>query len=307
MHMANEWPSLPYEEWKDTYATLHLFTQIVGKVKLMLMPWTNHSWHAALYLTARGLSTGPIPYGMRTLEIAFDFIDHQLRIQTADGETRSLPLHPQPVAAFYREVLGTLGQLGLPVKIFPMPSEIPDAIRCDEDTVHASYDADYANRCWHAMLNAYRVLVRFRARYLGKCSPVHVFWGSFDLAVTRFSGRRAPPHPGGVPNLPDRVAREAYSHEVCSVGFWPGGPALATPVFYAYAYPEPPGFASTPIRPEGAYYHAQLHEFVLPYELVRNAQSPDDMLMDFCQSTYVAAADLGKWNRAELEFAQPPV
>src|SRR5690349_9012687 len=188
MHMANEWPSLPYEEWKDTYATLHLFTQIVGKVKLMLMPWTNHSWHVALYLTARGLGTGPIPYGMRTVDIAFDFIDHELRIQTADGETRTLPLHPQPVAGFYRDVLDTLGQLGLPVKIIPMPNEIPDAIPCDQDTIHASYDADYANRCWHAMLHAHRVLSRFRARYLGKCSPVHFFWGSFDLAVTRFSG-----------------------------------------------------------------------------------------------------------------------
>lgn len=303
MHMANEWPSLPYEEWKDTCATLHLFTQIVGKVKLMLMPWTNHSWHAALYLTARGLGTGPMPYGLRTVDIAFDFIDHVLRIQTADGATRTLPLHPQPVAGFYRDVLDTLGQLGLPVKIVPMPNEIPDAIPCDQDTVHASYDADYANRCWHAMLHAHRVLSRFRARYLGKCSPVHFFWGSFDLAVTRFSGRRAPPHPGGVPNLPDWVAREAYSHEVSSVGFWPGGPALPTPVFYSYAYPAPPGFATAPVLPEGAYYHAQLGEFVLPYELVRNAQSPDDMLMDFCQSTYDAAASLGHWNRAELEFA----
>jgi hypothetical protein len=303
MHMANEWPSLPYEEWKDTYATLHLFTQIVGKVKLMLMPWTNHSWHAALYLTARGLSTGPVPYGMRTLQIAFDFIDHELRIQTADGAIRTLPLHPQPVAGFYRDVLDTLGQLGLPVKIVPVPNEIPDAIPCDQDTIHASYDADYANRCWHAMLHAHRVLSRFRARFLGKCSPVHFFWGSFDLAVTRFSGRRAPPHPGGVPNLPDWVAREAYSHEVSSVGFWPGGPALPTPVFYSYAYPAPPGFATAPVLPEGAYYHAELGEFVLPYELVRNAQSPDEMLMDFCQSTYEAAANLGHWNRAELEFA----
>jgi hypothetical protein len=303
MHMANEWPSLPYEDWKDTYATLHLYTQIVGKTKLMLMPWTNHSWHAALYLTARGLSTGPIPYGMRTFELAFDFIDHQLRFQTADGATRALPLHPQPVAGFYRDVLETLAQLNLPVKIFPMPNEIPDAIRCDEDTTHASYDADYANRCWHAMLHAHRVLSRFRARYLGKCSPVHFFWGSFDLAVTRFSGRRAPPHPGGVPNLPDWVAREAYSHEVSSVGFWPGGPGLPAPVFYSYAYPEPPGFSTAAILPEGAYYHDQLREFVLPYELVRNAQSPDDMLMDFCQSTYEAAANLARWDRGELEYA----
>lgn len=302
MHMADEWPSLPYEEWKDTHATLHLYTQIVGKVKLMLMPWTNHSWHVALYLTARGLGTGPVPYGVRTLEIAFDFIDHVLRIQTDDGAVRLLPLHPQPVAGFYRDVLQALDELGLPVKIFPMPNEIPDAIPCDQDTTHASYDADYANRCWHAMLHAQRVLSRFRARFTGKCSPVHFFWGSFDLAVTRFSGRRAPPHPGGVPHLPNWVAREAYSHEVSSVGFWPGGPALPEPVFYSYAYPEPAGFATAAVRPQGAYYHAQLREFVLPYELVRNAQSPDDLLLDFCQSTYEAAADLGKWNRADLEY-----
>jgi Family of unknown function (DUF5996) len=302
MHMANEWPSLPYEDWKDTYATLHLFEQIVGKVKLALTPWTNHAWHAALYLGSRGLTTGPLAYGVRTLEIAFDFIDHELRIQADEGASRALPLHPQPVAGFYRDMLEMLGQLGFPMRINSMPNEIPDAVRFDTDTLHASYDADYVNRCWHAMLHAHRVFTRFRARYLGKCSPVHFFWGSFDLAVTRFSGRRAPPHPAGVPNLPDWVAREAYSHEVSSVGFWPGGAALPEAVFYSYAYPEPAGFALAPLRPEGAYYHPRMREFVLPYDVVRNAPAPDELLMDFCQSTYEAAADGGKWNRAELEF-----
>jgi hypothetical protein len=302
MHMANEWPPLPYEQWKDTYATLHLWTQIVGKVKLALMPWTNHSWHAALYLTPRGLTTLAIPYGMRTFDMRFDFVEHSLHIRTADGESRTLPLKPQPVADFYHQLLATLDQIGLPVKIHPVPNEIPDAIPCDQDHVHTAYDADAANRCWHAMLHAYRVFINFRARFEGKVSPVHFFWGSFDLAVTRFSGRRAPPHPGGVPNLPDWVAREAYSHEVSSVGFWPGGPALPQPVFYSYAYPEPAGYASAKVQPDAAWYHPDLHEFVLPYEVVRNAASPDDMLMDFCQSTYEAAADLAHWDRAALEF-----
>jgi hypothetical protein len=306
---SNAWPPLPYDEWKDTYATLHLWTQIVGKIKLALMPWTNHSWHAALYLNVRGLSTGPMPYGVRTVQIVFDFIGHQLRIGTADGALRVLPLRAQPVADFYQEVLGTLGQLSLPVSIRPMPNEIADAVPCDQDRLHASYDGDAANRCWSAMLQSARVLQRFRARYTGKCSPVHFFWGSFDLAVTRFSGRRAPPHPGGVPNLPDWVAREAYSQEVSSCGFWPGGDALPEPVFYAYAYPEPDGFASSAVQPAAAYYHPQLHEFVLPYEAVRLAHSPDDLLMEFCQSTYEAAAMLGAWNRAELEYApgEPPL
>lgn len=301
MHMMDEWPALPYSQWQDTLATLHLWTQVVGKVKLGLMPWTNHSWHVTLFLTARGLSTLPVPYGLRSFQIDFDFIDHALRIETADGATRLLPLRPQPVAHFYRDVLFTLDELGLPVRIRPMPNEIPDAIPCDQDHVHSAYDGDYANRCWQAMLHAQRVFGRFRAGFRGKCSPVHFFWGSFDLAVTRFSGRRAPPHPGGVPHLPDWVAREAYSQEVSSCGFWPGGPALPEPVFYSYAYPEPAGFADAPIAPAAAYFHPQLREFVLPYEVVREAPSPDDMLMEFCQSTYEAAANLANWNRAELE------
>jgi hypothetical protein len=305
-NIANAWPPLPYEDWKDTYATLHLWLQVVGKVKLALSPWTNHSWHVALYLSARGLTTGPIPYGERTLQIDVDFIGHELRIATADGALRVLPLRAQPVADFYNELLGTLAQLALPVTIHPMPNEIPDAIPCDQDRLHASYDGEAARRCWSAMLQAARVLQRFRAGFTGKASPVHFFWGSFDLAVTRFSGRRAPPHPGGVPNLPDWVAREAYSHEVSSCGFWPGGPALPEPVFYAYAYPEPPGFASSPVRAAGAYYHPQLREFVLPYEAVRQADAPDELLMAFCQASYEAAANAANWDRAELECALPP-
>lgn len=298
----DEWPALPYEQWKDTYATLHLWTQVVGKVKLALMPWTNHSWHAALYLTARGLTTGPLPYGARTLQIDFDFSEHQLTIVTAEGALRTLPLQEQSVAAFYHQVLGTLNELALPVSIHPTANELPGDIRCDQDETHCSYEAEAANRCWTAMLQAQRVFQRFRAGFIGKCSPVHFFWGSFDVAVTRFSGRHAPPHPGGVPNLPDWVAREAYSHEVSSVGFWPGGPALQEPVFYSYAYPEPPGFSKAGAQPAAAYYHPTLHEFVLPYETVRRAHSPDDELMAFCQCTYDAAADLGGWNRAELEY-----
>lgn len=307
MNGADAWPALPYDAWKETNATLHLWMQIIGKIKLAQMPWTNHSWHVALHLTARGLGTGPMPHGARSFQINVDFIDHQLRIESSDGATRSLPLRAQPVADFYHALLALLDQMDLHVQIHPVPNEIADAIPFDQDRAHASYDGEYANRCWRAMMHAERVLARFRARYCGKCSPVHFFWGSFDLALTRFSGRRAPEHPGGVPNLPDRVTREAYSHEVSSCGFWPGGPALPAPVFYAYAYPEPPGFASSPVRPAAAYYHGQLHEFVLPYDDVRLAQSPDDVLMDFFQSTYEATARLGDWNRAELEFAQDAV
>jgi len=301
MSSPNDWPALPYDSWKETYATLHLWTQIVGKIKLAQMPWINHSWHVTFYLTARGLTTLSIPHRARSFQIDFDFIDHQLRIENSDGARRVLPLRPQPVADFYHAVLAALDELGLPMKIHPMPCEIPDAIPFDQDRVHASYDPEYANRCWRVMTQTQRVLQQFRARYCGKCSPVHFFWGSFDLAVTRFSGRRAPPHPGGVPHLSDRVAREAYSHEVSSCGFWPGGAALPSPVFYAYAYPEPAGFASAKVRPGAAFYHADLREFVLPYDEVRQAQSPDEMLLDFCQSTYEATAELGNWKRAELE------
>jgi len=295
------WPSLPFNEWKDTCETLHMLTQVVGKIRLVQSPWINHSWHAPLYVTPRGLTTTPIPHGSRTFEIGFDFIDHVLHIETSDGATRTVKLAPRPVAHFYEELTGKLAELGLPVQINTTPNEVVEAIAFENDREHASYDAEYANRFWRALVQADRVFKEFRARFIGKCSPVHFFWGSFDLAVTRFSGRTAPPHPGGVPHLPDWVAREAYSHEVSSCGFWPGSDQMPEPVFYSYAYPEPEGFATAPVRPHGAGYHAGLREFILPYEEVRQSASPDRALLEFLQTTYEAAADLGKWKRWELE------
>jgi hypothetical protein len=298
---ASSWPPLPYEEWKDTLATLHLWTQIVGKIRLAQTPWTNHSWHVAFYVTSRGLTTSPIPYGRRTFEIVFDFLDHELRIQTGEGAVESIQLAPRTVADFYHEVFGRLGALGLDISIRTLPNEIPNVIPFDVDREHGTYNAEQATRFWRALVQADRVLKNFRSRFAGKSSPVHFFWGGFDLAVTRFSGRRAPPHPGGVPNLPDWVAREAYSHEVSSCGFWPGGEAMPQPVFYAYAYPEPEGFKTAPVRPTAAHYHAGLGEFLLPYDDVRRASSPDALLLDFLQSSYEAAADLGAWDRPALE------
>ncbi len=295
------WPALPYEPWKDTLATLHLWTQIVGKIRLVRTPWTNHSWHVPLYVTSRGLTTSPIPYGERTVTLEFDFLEHWLRIEPDAGPVETVALMPRSVADFYEEVFARLHALGFDIAIRPMPSEIPDPTPLDRDTRHASYDADAAQRFWRALQQSDRVLKTFRARFQGKASPVHFFWGSFDLAATRFSGRTAPPHPGGVPYLPDWVAREAYSHEVSSCGFWPGGDALPEPVYYAYAYPEPEGFKTATVRPEAARYHAGLGEFVLPYEEVRQAGSPDEMLLEFLQTSYEAAADLAKWDRAALE------
>jgi hypothetical protein len=295
------WPALPLGAWADTAATLHLWTQIVGKVRMALAPPVNHSWHVTLYVTAAGLTTSPIPFGERTFQVDFDFLRHELRIQTSDGGAESFPLRPQSVAAFYRRVMEALGRLGIRVAIYPVASEVPEVIRLDRDEARASYDAEYAGRYWRALVQADRVFKIFRARFIGKSSPVHFFWGAPDLAVTRFSGRTAPPHPGGVPHLPDRVAREAYSHEVSSAGFWHGGGPLPEPVFYSYAYPEPGGYAAAAVRPAAAYYHKDLREFVLPYDAVRQAASPDDALLDFLQSTYEAAANLGRWDRAALE------
>lgn len=295
------WPVLSYEQWRDTQATLHRWTQIVGKIRLAQTPWVNHSWHVPLYLTARGLTTTPIAYGSRIFEIEFDFIDHQLRIQTTEGRTETLRLAPRTVADFYRELFARLNSLGLEISIRAMPNEIPDAVPLDQDREHAAYDQEQVTRFWQALAQADRVLKVFRSRFIGKCSPVHFFWGSFDLAVTRFSGRRAPPHPGGVPNLPDWVAREAYSHEVSSCGFWPGGDALPQPVFYAYAYPEPEGFRSATVGPAGARYESTLGEFLLPYDDVRQSPSPDAALLEFLQSSYQAAADLAGWDRPALE------
>jgi hypothetical protein len=299
---SDRWPELPYAAWKDTRDTLQLWTQIVGKIRLAQTPWLNHSWHVALYVTARGLTTSPIPYEGRSFQIDFDFIDHVLWIRTNDGHYRQVMLRPIPVAEFYDEVMAALDQLGLAVRIYTMPCEIADAIPFDQDTVHAAYDPDYANRFWRVLLSTSRVLSHFRTAFLGKVSPVHFFWGSFDLAVTRFSGRTAPPHPGGVPHMPNSVAREAYSHEVSSAGFWPGGGGpVDYPAFYSYAYPAPEGFAQAAVKPAEAFFSKELGEFLLPYDAVRDARDPEATLMAFLQSTYVAAAGLAKWDRAALE------
>jgi hypothetical protein len=302
---SNQWPPLPFAEWKDTAITLHMWTQIVGKIRLVLSPWTNHSWHVTLYVTSRGLTTSPIPYGSYTFEILFDFIDHQLLIDKSDGARRTIPLKPQSVAEFYRTVMKTLSDLELPVTINTTPNEIENPIPFDQDEEHRSYDREYANRFWRVLVQSDRVFKEFRSRFCGKCSPVHFFWGSFDLAVTRFSGRPAPPHPGGVPHLPDEITREAYSQEVSSLGFWPGNAAAPTPLFYSYAYPEPPGFAQAKIRPDAAFYEAKLREFILPYDAVRSAEKPDEVLLEFAQSAYDAASKLGKWDRDALEEKKP--
>jgi hypothetical protein len=295
------WPELPYEAWKDTYATLHLWTQIAGKIRLAQTPWLNHSWHVVLYVTPRGLTTSAIPYGTRSFQLDFDFLDHVLHIVTSDGGLEGVGLYPRTVADFYANVMRSLFKLGIDVSIHELPNEIPDAIPFSKDHVHASYDREYAQRVWRILLQSARVLSEFRTSFIGKCSPVHFFWGSFDLAVTRFSGRRAPLHPGGVPNLPDTVTREAYSHEVSSAGFWPGNAVIPYPAFYSYAYPAPPGFAEAAVQPAGAFYSSDLSEFILPYEAVRGAADPDLALMVFLTSTYETAASLGKWDRANLE------
>jgi hypothetical protein len=300
---VNRWPELPYAAWKDSCATLHLWTQVVGKIRLARTPWLNHSWHVTLQVTARGLVTPLISSGDRDFQVEFDFVDHMLWLRVSDGSSRGLALKPMPVAEFYTETLRALAELGIDVRINEMPSEVPDAIAFDKDRVHAAYDRDFVERFWRVLLRAHDVFTYFRTSFLGKASPVHFFWGSFDLAVTRFSGRRAPPHPGGVPHVSDAVVREAYSHEVSSAGFWPGGGALEEAAFYSYAYPTPNGFASAPVRPAQAYFSKALGEFILPYDTVRSARDPEQTLMDFLQSTYVAAAETGKWDRAALECA----
>jgi hypothetical protein len=300
-----DWPSLEYHAWKDTCETLHMWTQVVGKIRLALEPWVNHSWHVALRITSRGIGTGLVPHEAGSFQIDFDFIEHRLVLHVINGRTVSLALQPRTTALFYRDVMGALTTLGVPVKIHALPNELPDPIRFDADEVHGSYDAEYANRYWRVLVQTQRVFDRFRARFIGKCSPVHFFWGSADLAVTRFSGRTAPPHPGGVPHLPDWVAREAYSHEVSSAGFWAGSDQYPEACFYSYAYPEPPGFAAAPVAPLGAHYSDKLREFVLPYEAARRAASPDAALLEFLQATYEAAANLGRWPREALERPPP--
>jgi hypothetical protein len=302
--VSEDWPAFAYDDWADTAETLHLWTQVVGKVRMALTPPVNHWWHVPLYVSARGLTTSPIPAGGRGVEIVFDFLGDELRIICSDGQEETVALRPISVAQFYREAMAALGRVGVEAHIWTTPCEIEGAIPFERDEIHRSYDPEAARRFWRVLVQADRVMKAFRARFTGKASPVHFFWGSFDLAVTRFSGRRAPRHPGS-PLAPASVSVEAYSHEVSSCGFWPGAPGIA-PMFYAYAYPEPAGFAGAQVLPGSARWDSGLGEFVLAYEDVRTAHDPDGALMAFFQSTYEAAADLAHWPRAELERSLAP-
>ena len=290
------WPALPLEEWKDTCATLHMWTQVVGKVRLAQTPLVNHWWNVPLYVSARGLTTTAMPHGDRFFEMEFDFIDHKLETTCSDGASATIELRPKTVAAFYAETMDVLRQLGLEVHIWKMPVEIPDPIPFDEDEQHASYDPEYARRCWEVLRASEKVMQEFRSRFIGKCSPVHFFWGSFDLAVTRFSGRPAPPRPDA-----DTITREAYSHEVISHGWWPGHGPLGKPAFYSYTAPAPDGLSTAPLRPDKAFWSNELSEFLMYYDDVRNAANPEEALMEFLQSTYEAGANLANWDRASLE------
>jgi hypothetical protein len=294
------WPSLPVAEWEDTRDTLHMWSQVVGKVRMALTPPVNHWWHTTLYLSARGLTTSLIPYGRGGFEMEFDFLRHRLTLETTQGEQRTVPLEPKPVARFHAETMGALRELGIEVQILARPVEVMRAIPFSEDYEHATYDPDAAQRFWRLLLQAHRVFSEFRGRFRGKASPVHFFWGGFDLAATRFSGRPAPTHPGGAPNCADWVMEEAYAEEVSSAGYWPGGDDAGEGVFYSYAYPEPDGFADFPVLPDAAFYSRELREFVLPYEAVRTADDPERALLEFLQSTYQAAAELGGWNPGGL-------
>jgi hypothetical protein len=298
-------PALPLDAWAPAYETLHRWTQIVGKTRLSNSAMQNHWWNATLYVTARGLTTSTIPYDGGLYEVEFDFVDHLLVVRTSNGELRSMQLKSQSVADFYADYMAMLKSAGVEPKIRAIPSELPDTLPFADDRVHAAYDAGAANRCWQILSYTDRLFKEFRSGFLGKCSPVHFWWGAFDLACTRFSGRRAPIHPGGIPNLPDRITREAYSHECYSAGWWPGtvGGPVAEPAFYAYAYAEPEGFSKAKVVPSSAYYHPVMHEWFLPYDAVRASADPDDMLLSFLQSTYAAAADLGRWDRQALERA----
>jgi uncharacterized protein DUF5996 len=309
MAATQGWPAMPLAQWQPTRDTVHLWTQIVGKTRLALEPPLNHWWNSTLYVTARGLTTSPIPDGSRTFQIDLDFIDHDLRISTSDGAGRQFALAGKSVASFYAATMAALGELGIDIAIDETPNELPDPIRFSQDRQHASYDPDAVRRFFQILFNADRVFKQFRTGFLGKASPAHFFWGSFDLAVTRFSGRRAPRHPGGVPHLPDAVAWEAYSHEVSSAGFWPGSGAIDYPAFYCYAYPEPAGFRTAKVKPAAAFFSEALGEFILPYDAVRTAAAPDQALLDFLQSSYEAAANAAKWDRDALECAlgQPRV
>lgn len=298
---SSAWPPLPYAEWRDTCTTLHLWTQIVGKIRLQRTPWMNHSWHVPLYVTVRGLTTSPIPYGERSFEMLFDFNDHALRIDVSDGARRQVALRARSVADFHSALMQQLGDLDMPVTISDTPCEIGGAIPFSNDREHATYDPEQARRFWRALLQCDRVLKQFRTGFVGKSSPVHFFWGSFDLAVTRFSGRTAPAFSGQVPGVAPAVMREAYSHEVSSAGFWPGGNGIDYPAFYSYAYPVPPEFHGRPVMPDEASFSDALGEFLLPYEAVRTSSDPDATLLAFLQSTYEAAAESAHWDRGALE------
>ncbi len=299
------WPTLPSDDWVDTLDTVHLWTQVIGKIRMVQSPWINHSWGVTLYVSPRGLRTSLVPFDSEGFEWEFDFVEHHVDLTTTRGYHRTIPLVPMTVAAFYAMVLDAMDAVGMPVTIDPMPNEIADAIPFQDDTVHAAYQPDHIHAWWRAVLQSARVFTRFRAGYWGKASPVHFFWGGFDLAVTRFSGRTAPPHAGGIPNFPDDVAREAYSHEVTSAGFWPATRVAPTPIFYAYAYPTPDGFAEAVVNPPEAFWLAELGEFALPYDAVATADDPDAYLMSFLESTHAAAADLAGWDRAQLECNFP--
>ncbi|MGF1580412.1 MAG: DUF5996 family protein [Gemmataceae bacterium] len=304
MSNTTPWPNLSIAEWKDTCATLHMWTQIVGKIRTVQMPWTNHSWHCTFYVTPRGLTTLAMPHGQQTFQIDFDFVDHRVNIYSSDGRSGTIDLVPMSVAEFYLRLLHLLQELNLPVKIHGKPNEVEPSIPFEKDTEHASYQAEPVARFHQALVQTERVMQQFRAGFRGKCSPGHFLWGSFDLAVTRFSGRVAPQHPGGFPNMPDWITREAYSHEVSSCGFWPGGGDNEA-FFYSYAYPEPDGFGQASIKPKAADYPKEMGEFVLPYEAVRNSSTPDEDLLAFFESTYEAAAKNAKWDRDALEWTGP--
>lgn len=300
--MQSEWPDLQYDKLKDTIATVQLWTQIVGKIRLIKMPWLNHSWHVTFSVSPQGITTGGIDYENGIFELAFDFINHRLLIITSEGSNESVVLYPRTVASFYRELFDRLKALNIDVKIYAKPNEIDPAIPFEEDSIHQSYDKEQINLFWKALLKIEPVFNKFRARFSGKCSPVHFFWGGFDLAVTRFSGREAPKHPGGAPNIPLKVMQESYSHEVSSAGFWPGNEAFPHPAFYSYAYPTPADFGIQHVLPNEAFYSKEMGEFFLLYDDVRKAAFPEKMLMEFLQSTYDAAADTGNWDKKSLEF-----
>lgn len=307
---AELWPALPYEAWKETLTTLHMWLQIVGKIRVALAPWVNHQWHVTLHVTSRGLTSRPVPCEGGTFQIDLDLLDHHLRISKWDGRESRMMLRPRSVADFYHALMGELKQMGIEVTIHGSPNEVPDPIPFQENERNGEYEREYVERFFRALSSSARVFEDFRGGFIGKCSPVHFFWGAMDLAVTRFSGRRAPEHPGGVPNLPDWVTREAYSHEVSSAGFWPGGEATPYPLFYSYAYPSPEGYADASVRPRGAKWDSDLAEFVLPYDEVRRASSPEDKLMEFLTSAYEVAASVGEWDRRSVEWRpdeRPPV